>query len=414
MKGNNLMRLNLYSLIFLLNSYLSGLLIPVLSLLLIEKGISLGNLSIIMAIYSFVVIVFELPSGIMSDVIGRKKTFCISLIASILSSVFMLLGNGIIMIVIGIIFYGLSRAISSGSFDALFIDTYIEGYGNEKLNNITTRLNVLDSVGLSAGALSGGFFPEFSAHFLPNFGIYDLNLIIKISLSIIVFILSMILVTEKNTFLHKEERISLKEHIKISASFVKNNKTVICIFISVLSTGYFLSSFETYWQPHFLSLMYNNDLLYLLGIMAFLYLGVVMIGSIISNKIINKFNSKKMYLILRLIFAFLIILTSLQRNLILFIVCYISMYFIFGMANIPEGVILNSETPSRIRASILSVNSLIAQLGMLFGSLINSIIINYETISTLWIIAAVLIFLSISLTSKLLLNRKENNAKIYD
>ena len=160
--------------------------------------------------------------------------------------------------------------------------------------------------------------------------------------------------------------------------------------------------------------MYNNDLLYLLGIMAFLYLGVVMIGSIISNKIINKFNSKKMYLILRLIFAFLIILTSLQRNLILFIVCYISMYFIFGMANIPEGVILNSETPSRIRASILSVNSLIAQLGMLFGSLINSIIINYETISTLWIIAAVLIFLSISLTSKLLLNRKENNAKIYD
>ncbi len=397
------MRLNLYSLIFLLNSYLSGLLIPILSLLLIEKGISLGNLSIFMAIYSFIVIVFELPSGIMSDVIGRKKTFCISLMASIFSSVFMLLGNGTFTIGLGMIFYGLSRAISSGSFDALFIDSYIESYGIEKLNNITTRLNVLDSIGLSAGALSGGFLPDYSAQFLRNFGVYDLNLIIKISLSIIVFILSMILVTETNKSQHKEDRISFKDHITLSASFVKNNMIVICIFISVLSTGYFLSSFETYWQPHFLSLMYNSDLLFLLGIMAFLYLGVVMIGSIISNKIINKFNSKKMYLILRLILAIFIILTSLQRNIILFIICYISMYFIFGMANIPEGVILNSETPNRIRASMLSVNSLILQIGMLFGSLINSIIINYTSISTLWIITAIVIVISIILTSKILM-----------
>ncbi|WP_223378366.1 MFS transporter [Schnuerera sp. xch1] len=69
------MRLNIYSLIFFIRSYVLGLLVPVLSLVLLEKEVSLSSLSIIMSIYSFIIISFELPSGIMSDVIGRKKHF---------------------------------------------------------------------------------------------------------------------------------------------------------------------------------------------------------------------------------------------------------------------------------------------------------------------------------------------------
>lgn len=405
------MRLSIYSLVFFLNSYISGLLIPIFSLLLIEKGLSLSTLSIIMGIYSFIVIVFELPSGIMSDVIGRKKTFCISLITSILSSFFILLGVNTFLVVIGIVFYGLGRAISSGSFDALFIDSYIEYFGLERLNNITTRLNVLDSLGLSAGALTGGFLPVYSSQLLPSLGVYDLNLIMKILLSFIVFILVMTLLKDSNNIQQREDRPSLKEHIITSFSFVKNNKTVICIFISVLSTGYFLSSFEIYWQPHFLSLIPNNDLSFLLGIMAFLYLGVVMIGSVVSNKIINRYNPKKMYLLLRLILALFIILTALQRNIILFILCFICMYFIFGMANIPEGVILNGVTPNRIRASILSVSSLTLQTGILFGSLINSIAINIVTIPVVWSITAILIIISVLITTKLLLSENLNQTK---
>ncbi len=96
------MRLNIYSLIFFLNSYLNGLLIPVLSLLLMHKGASLSNLSLIMGMYAVTVVVFELPTGIMADMVGRKKTFCISLIVSLMSSFVILFGNGTVAICIGI------------------------------------------------------------------------------------------------------------------------------------------------------------------------------------------------------------------------------------------------------------------------------------------------------------------------
>lgn len=395
------MRIKLYSLIVFLNSLSMGMIIPVLSLLLIDKGASLSNLSIIMGIYSFSVVVFELPTGILADVIGRKKIFCFSLIVSSLVFFILLIGKGILVLCIGIAMYGLSRALSSGSFDALFIDSYIDSYGKDKLHKITTRLSVLDAVGLSIGALIGGFIPKISVLILPHLGTFDLNVIIKILITVIVAVLSIVFIKE-NSESEVKKHISLIEHVKSSSLIVLKNKTLKCIFISAFSTGFFLLAIETYWQPHFKTLLPDNNMIWLLGIISCLCFASSILGSIISEKIIDKYNLnfKKMYIILRTILVSSLIFTASQTNISSFIIFYSLIYLFLGMANVPENVILNSETPSEIRASVLSLNSLILQLGGLTGSLLNSIIINYISIPILWIIAACIIFITILIIFK--------------
>lgn len=395
------MKIKLYSVIYFLNSYLSGLLVPVLSLLLIEKGVSLSNLSIILGLYALTVVILELPTGIMADIFGRKKTFCMSLIISATSFMVILFGRGFPVMSIGMMLYGLNKALASGSFDALFIDYYIDNFGKEKLHNITTRLSVLEALGLSAGAISGGFFPKVSAFYLPDLGTYDLNIIIRILLTAIVAVLSIIFITETKKA-EKHEHISIKQHVKNSSSFVMKNTTVICIFISVFSTGFFLSSLETYWQPHFISLLPDKSMMGLLGLMAFLYLGAAMLGGIASNKLIKKYklNYKKMYLTLRLLLAISLIFTALQTNIPSFISLYASIYLLFGMASIPEGAILNGETPSEIRASVLSTYSFIFQIGGLSGSLLYSVIINYVSIPNIWMIAGCIVLITVAITFK--------------
>ncbi len=395
------MKLKIYSVIYFLNSYLSGLLVPVLSLLLIAKGATLSNLSIILGLYALTVVTLELPTGIMADMIGRKKTFSLSLIISAISFMFILFGQGLVLMCIGMMLYGLNRALASGSFDALFIDTYINSFGKEKLHNITTRLSILEASGLLAGAISGGYLPKISAYYLPDLGIYDLNIVIRILLTVIVLFMSMAFITEtKKLDIH--EHISIKQHVKNSSTFILRNSTVICIFISVFSTGFFLSALETYWQPHFITLLPDKSMTGLLGLMAFLYLSAAVIGSVFSNKLIKKykFNSKKMYILLRLLLSVSLILTALQTNVPSFISLYASIYLLFGMANIPEGVILNNEIPNEIRASVLSVNSLMLQIGGLLGSLLYSFIINYIAIPHIWMIAACVVFVTVAIIYK--------------
>ena len=50
-----------------------GVLAPVMSLLLLEKGLSLGTLPVGMAIHSAVSLILEAPSGMLSDLFGRKR-----------------------------------------------------------------------------------------------------------------------------------------------------------------------------------------------------------------------------------------------------------------------------------------------------------------------------------------------------
>ncbi|WP_313371392.1 MFS transporter, partial [Sedimentibacter sp.] len=263
------MRVKVYSLIVLLNSYITGLLLPVLSLLLIDKGSTLSRISILIGIYSFTVIILELPTGIMADLIGRKKTFCLSLIMSLLFSVVILLGDGFIILCIGMLIYGLNRAISSGSFEALFIDSYINEFGKDKLHVVTTRLSVLDAIGLSSGALTGGALPEISRKHLILTGTYDLNLIVRLILTVLIVVLAVVFIKETGANSVKEH-ITLKQQIKNSSNVVIKSKNIICIFISVFSTGFFFSSLETYWQPHFISLMPDDSAMVFLGVIAFL------------------------------------------------------------------------------------------------------------------------------------------------
>lgn len=388
------MRLKLYSFILLLNSFVSGLLVPVLSLLLIDKGATLSGLSAMIGIYSFTVIMSELPSGIMADLIGRKKAFCLSLIISLVFSVVILLGNGVVVLCLGMFIYGLNRAISSGSFEALFIDSYINEFGKDKLHAVTTRINVIDALGLSAGALTGGYLPEISNIYFSSIGKYDLSLIVRIILTIIVLVFALVYIKETVAYENKKQ-ITLIGHIKSSSSIVIENKNIICIFISVFSTGFLFSSLETYWQPHFISLMPDDSAMFLLGIIAFMYFAAAMAGNIIYSRIFSKRNPKKIYLLLRSILVVVLTVTALQTNMILFIISYTSIYLIFGMANIPESVILNGEIPNESRASVLSLTSLILQIGMLSGSFINSAIINHTTISGLWLIGACVVIVTI-------------------
>ena len=395
------MKLRIYSLIVFLNSYLTGLLTPILSLALIDKGASLSNLSIILGLYALSVILLELPSGITADVFGRKKTFLLSLAAFTISFLLLLISKGLISLCIVMILYGFGRALGSGSFDALFIDYYIDNFGKDKLHNITTRLSVLDALGLSAGALSGGFFPEISIKLLPSIGRYDLNIIVRIVLTIAVIAISVLFISEKKQKDGKDH-ISIKKHVKNSYGFVCKNTTILFIFLSVFSTGFFLSALETYWQPYFITLLPDKGSTGLLGLMAFLYLGAAMVGSILSNKTITKykFNLRKMYLTMRGLLALLMILTALQTNVPLFIAYYASIYLMFGMATIPEDVILNSETPNEIRASVLSVKSFTIQIGGLSGSLLYSILIRFISIPAIWILAASIILITIALIAK--------------
>jgi len=75
-----------------------GLVIPVSNLLRLAKGLTLAELSFSAAFVSAVVIVLEVPSGILADRLGRKRIYMMSLAFFALSCATLIFSRGFVAV----------------------------------------------------------------------------------------------------------------------------------------------------------------------------------------------------------------------------------------------------------------------------------------------------------------------------
>ena len=91
--------------------------------ILAARGFSLVEIGIAETVFHITSIIFELPSGVMADVFGRKKMLIVSTIMQILGSIAMIASNDLFMVCVAIALHALCYNFSSGTGDALAYDS---------------------------------------------------------------------------------------------------------------------------------------------------------------------------------------------------------------------------------------------------------------------------------------------------
>ena len=371
--------------ILFIQSFSTGILAPALSLVLLSKGISLSDLAIVMGIYSLSVVVLEVPTGIISDIAGHKVSFVFSQALSIVSLILFIAGS-IPLIYIGSLLFGTARALSSGSLDAVYINEKSE---SGDLSRAVSTLNLLSGVGLATGSIIGGLIISFLNKSLSGAVTYNLLLIIRTILSAVIIALSITFIKDMPKHF-SGTRNSISNHTKQMISIISKNTQLLVIVFSALSIGTMLFAIETYWQPFFLELPNANSNFWLLGIISFFFFAGSSIGNILGSLILNKnlVTDKHLMIISRTFLAISIIGLAFSNSILMYMLFIIGCYISLGVSSIPEGILININTPDSKRASVLSLSSLALQTGGLCGSLLGKIIVLYFDISLFWLICS--------------------------
>lgn len=98
---------------------------PYLFIYLLSKGLDFFHIGLLYSIREAFKYIFEVPSGIIADNYGKRNELLVCFIFYIFSFVLFFLGNGFILISIGMAFFGLGEAFRSGTHKAM-IYTYLE------------------------------------------------------------------------------------------------------------------------------------------------------------------------------------------------------------------------------------------------------------------------------------------------
>jgi len=115
------------------NGFFAGfrIFLPLQYLFFQNNGLSYTQISVLIAAYSFGVLIFEVPSGVFADHFGRKKT--LALAGALLALSYVLFGSSttFIPLILASILYGMGDASISGSDEAILFDSLLE-MGKEK------------------------------------------------------------------------------------------------------------------------------------------------------------------------------------------------------------------------------------------------------------------------------------------
>jgi len=119
-------------------------------------GFNNATIGLMVALYSAVMLVFEIPSGILADRWSRKGVLIIASFCLSLSALICGLSNGIGIYLVGAMFWGVFFACYSGMYDSIIYDTIIESTGKSKLyDHIFGRVQVMESIALITSSILG-------------------------------------------------------------------------------------------------------------------------------------------------------------------------------------------------------------------------------------------------------------------
>lgn len=126
------------------------------------KGMSLVEIGLLESIYHMTGLVFELPTGAIADVYGKKFSVIVGRIISVLSCILMITSHGFWGFAIAFILASASRNLHSGAAEALVYDS-LKGLGEEeKYKKIWGNLAFYMSLAQGIAVLAGGILSDYN------------------------------------------------------------------------------------------------------------------------------------------------------------------------------------------------------------------------------------------------------------
>ena len=124
--------------------------------ILAARGFSLVQIGFAETIFHITSLIFEIPSGVLADVYGRKKMLIISQIMAVIGNGIMALSGGFGLVCVSMIFHALSYNFASGSGDALAYDSLKSVNQQERYEKYSSNQMIIYRIGSAISTLCAG------------------------------------------------------------------------------------------------------------------------------------------------------------------------------------------------------------------------------------------------------------------
>ena len=387
------------------------------TLFLMNAGLDIFQVMVVNALFTAGMVIFEVPTGVVADTIGRKVSFllCISVlfVTTLLYVAAADSGWGFWAFCSISVLIGLGFTFFTGAVEAWLVDALDHTGYDKPLERVFARGQAVFSAAMLIGSVGGGLLGQIHLSW-PYMA--------RAALLVPTFFISLLLMKDLGfesrplTFsnIGGEARKIFLEGIKYGW-----NQPVLrlCMLAAFIEGLFFIYGWYS-WQRYFLDLL-ARELVWVAGIVAALMSVSMIIGNAIVGRLSTEASRRPAILVVNSVVRATTILAAgllgaltppEGRGVGVFsvvVLLYLIFGLSFGISNPIRMALVNRHIPSARRATVLSVDSLFNEGGGVVGQTGLGYLSRSVSIPAAWIVGGAVLYLGYPLYRKVGMVEKE-------
>ena len=319
-------------------------------LFFIQNGLSLLQIGLLESIFHGTSLLCEIPSGMLADRFSYKTNLYLARLSSIGSSILILFGQGNFWIyAIAMMVNAWSYNFDSGTSTAFLFDSAVEAGQKDRYLQISSFLSGVAEVTRTLGTVVAGFLIH---------GALAWTYYIAIGLSLL-SILLIFLMKEPESKSDERNHLTLKRILEVVKQEWQEKTVLFYWMLTYQLVGTIMCMFYFYYQQKISDLAsWQVSLIMLIGS------GFNLLAVYLASQIGKKWNSNQVFPILVALTGLTLLLVGLKTPF-----AYLSVYLLTNALYAVYQPIyyndLQAYLPSSVRATMLSINSMMFSLSMI-------------------------------------------------
>jgi DHA1 family tetracycline resistance protein-like MFS transporter len=341
-----------------------GLMIPVTVLLPLDRGLSLAQYGSAAALQGLAVLLLELPTGGLSDAIGRRPVLLLAGAIEITALSLLTVADSVLMFMIFYLLQGLYRALDSGPLEAWYVDHALAADAQADIETGLSRSGVVLGVAVAAGALlTGGLVALGPA--VPG-GALSLPVYVALGLQIVSLAAVALLMTERRprrglAALVRSVR-GVPAAIGGALSLLRRSRVIAALVAVELFWGFGMVAFESLMPVRLAEVVGDpgtaSALMGPVGSVGWL---ASALGAALIPLMARRIGAPWTGFVLRILQGVTVAGMALFAGPVGVIAAYLVCYTVHGAASPVHNGLLHRQVDGPYRASLLSLNSMVSQ-----------------------------------------------------
>ena len=355
-------KIRIYAATRFLVSFAFGTILPVFVLYFRHYQINLFQIALLAAVFEASILIFEIPTGLVADIYGRKISVILSTVFSLTSGLIFIFFPFLTGFILAEIIGGLGETLRSGSLEAWLVDSLKHQDREERLKFAFAQGTKFKIAGNLSGLILGGYLASLSVK------------LVWVPFTIVFFVLCLLLILKMQEEYKLGKKMSekitskLSETIKQSLNVLRSQKLILALILLALFSEFSFETISQFWQIHFdenlsIPTQYFGWFLAIAAVLTMLFIDKV---TNLSGRFRHEISS---LIILEFLFFVSLLLIALTGSSLLAVIFFILLQ---SFVNFKEPIFLdlyNKQIPSQQRATLLSFQSLVGSGGEVLAGL---------------------------------------------